>query len=295
SRPLLALADAARALAAGEADPARLVRSAPGELGEVGRAFTAMAATVRREEELRRAVVADVAHELRTPVTILRGQTEQLLDGVAEPTPQRLVSLHDEVLRLQRLTDDLATLSAADAAAVSLHPVATDLSDLVRDAVQAMASQFDDADLTVDLDAADSVVVLGDATRLTQVATNLLSNAIKFTPPGGHVTVTVRDGAQAELAVRDNGPGIPDEELPHVFERFWRGHDARSRGGSGIGLAVVQALVTAHGGEVTVARPGDGGTLVTVGLPRAGAPVRVDAGARPARALRPWHSQGRTG
>ena len=268
SRPLVALAAATRSFAAGDPEPERLLRPAPGELGDVGRSFTAMAATVRRQDELRRAVVADVAHELRTPVTILRGQTEQLLDGIATPTTARLVSLHDEVLRLERLTDDLAALSAADAAGLALHTVPVDLAKLTRSAVEAMTAGFDDAELHVALDTDDEVVVDGDATRLTQVVTNLLTNAAKFTPAGGTVTVTVaRDRDQAVLTVADTGPGIPADELPHLFERFWRGRGSGSRGGTGIGLAVVHALVTAHHGTVTADSPAGGGARLTIHLP----------------------------
>lgn len=271
SRPLVALATATRSFAAGDPNPERLLQPAPGELGDVARSFTAMAASVRRQDELRRAVVADVAHELRTPVTILRGQTEQLLDGIAPPTTAALVSLHDEVLRLQRLTDDLATLSAADAAGLALHTAPVDLAKLTRGAVEAMSATFDDAGLPVELDTADPVVVDGDATRLTQVVTNLLTNAAKFTPAGGTVTVTLgRDGTDAVLTVADTGPGIPADELPHLFERFWRGRAAGSRSGTGIGLAVVHALVTAHGGTVTADSPASGGARFTVRQPTVG-------------------------
>lgn len=270
SRPLRALADATRAFAAGDPHADTRLRPAPGELGEVGAAFTDMAATVRRQDELRRAVVADVAHELRTPITILRGQTEQLLDGITEPTEAHLVSLHDEVLRLGRLTDDLATLAAADAAGLTIHPDRVDLAALSRRAVEAMRSRFTDAALTVEVHAPVGVEVVGDATRLTQVVTNLLTNATKFTPPDGTVTVAVdRDETDAVLTVTDTGPGIAADELPHVFERFWRGRAAGGRSGTGIGLAVVTALVQAHHGAVTATSPAGGGACFTVRLPLA--------------------------
>lgn len=275
SLPLRALADATRAFAAGDPDPRTRLRPAPGELGEVAAAFTEMAAVVRRQDELRRAVVADVAHELRTPVTILRGQTEQLLDGLAEPTEARLVSLHDEVLRLGRLTDDLAALSAADAAGLALHPGPVDLGALTRRTVAAMSAQLTDADLTVVVDTGTGAEVAGDDARLTQIVTNLLSNAVKFTPPGGRVSVTAhRDGAEAVLTVTDTGPGIAADELPHVFERFWRGQAAGGRSGTGIGLAVVDALVHAHHGTVTATSPAEGGARFTVRFPIAERPNR---------------------
>ena len=267
SRPVAALTAATRAFAAGDPHASQLVRPGPGELGELGAAFTSMAATVRRQDDLRRSVVADVAHELRTPVTVLRGQTEALLDGIASPTPHQLVSLHDEVLRLERLTDDLATLSAADAAGLSLHTEPTDLGALARRAIDSLATVFDDAGVALRVDVADEVVVAGDDTRLNQVVTNLLTNAAKFTPNGGMVTISVAcDGPHATLTVADTGPGIPAEDLPHVFDRFWRGKSARGHRGTGIGLAVVEALVTAHGGTVTAESPHDGGARFTVQL-----------------------------
>lgn len=274
SRPLVALSAATRSFAAGEPHPERLIRPAPGELGEVGDAFIAMAAALRREDELRRAVTADVAHELRTPVTILKGQTEQLLDGIAEPTTARLVSLHDEVLRLERVTDDLATLSAADAAGLSLQLGRVDLTDLARQAVEAMNAQFADADLATTLEVAEPVLVRGDATRLTQVTTNLLTNAVKFTPAGGAIAVNVHpDRHDAVLTVTDTGPGISAQDLPHIFDRFWRGDTARTRHGTGIGLSVVQSLVTAHGGTVMASTPATGGTRFEVRLPLERPPV----------------------
>ena len=268
SRPLLALTDAARAVAAGEREPDALPNTAPGELGRLSRAFADMAAQLRRQERLRRAVIADVSHELRTPVTILRGQTEALLDGIAEPTPDRLVSLHDEVLRLGRLTDDLATLSAADAAGITLRPADVDLGELTRRAAEAMRGHLHDAGLRLEIATAEPVHAQADAERVTQMIANLLTNAAKFTPAGGGVTVSLaRSGGEAVLTVADTGPGIPADELPHVFERFWRGRSAGTRSGSGVGLAVVQALVTAHGGNVGVTSPPGGGARFVVRLP----------------------------
>jgi two-component system sensor histidine kinase BaeS len=267
TRPLTALAEAAGALERGEPNPSARLRPGPGELGQVSRAFARMADSLRREDDLRRAVVADVAHELRTPVTILRGGTEQLLDGLAAPTPERLSSLHDEVLRLERLVDDLAALAAAESSGLSLHRAPVDIGALAANAVNALGAQFEDAQLDAGLDT-EPVTVNGDATRLNQVVTNLLTNAIKFTPPDGHVTVSAhRVDGTAVLAVTDTGPGIPEDELPRVFDRFWRGSAARTRHGSGIGLAVVAELVAAHGGTVTAANaPGSGATF-TVTLP----------------------------
>jgi len=267
TRPLTALAAAAGAVGRGEPDAEKLLRPGPGELGQVSAAFAAMARNLRREDQLRRDMVADIAHELRTPVTILQGGTEELLDGIADPTPGMLTSLHDETLRLGRLVDDLATLAAAQAAALTLHKAPADLGKIAADAAKALAPQFAEAGLRLNLDTAPAVVIADEA-RLTQVATNLLTNAVKYTPPGGQVTVTTcTDTEAARLTVTDSGPGIPAADLPHVFERFWRGTGTKARSGAGIGLAVVAELAAAHGGTVSAASPPGGGAIFTVTLP----------------------------
>ena len=284
TRPLVRLRDATRALEAGDAQSRVGGHGAPGELGEVAEAFDRMAATLSREDQLRRALVADVAHELRTPVTILRAHTEQMLDDATSETGRRvppggvaqLASLHDEVLRLARLVEDLETLSAAEAAGLSLHRRCLDLADVAERALDLLAPQFEAADVGVAHDLSPSLGD-GDPGRLRQVVVNLLSNALKFTPVGGRVAVTVDvDGSLVRLAVADSGPGIPEEDLPHVFERFWRGARDQSASGSGIGLAVVAALVEAHGGRVLVRSEEGTGTEFTVWLPRSTGPLPDD-------------------
>lgn len=267
TRPLKALAAAAGALERGEDGAEKLLRPGPGELGQVSAAFAKMAASLRHEDQLRRAMVADIAHELRTPVTILQGGTEELLDGIADPTPGKLTSLHDETLRLGRLVEDLAILAAAQAAALTLHRAPADLGKIAAAAAEALAPQFAEAGLRLHLDTAPAPVSADEA-RLAQVATNLLTNAVKYTPPGGQVTVSTRaDDRAARLIVSDTGPGIPQADLPHVFERFWRGSGADRRSGAGIGLAVVAELAAAHDGTVTAASPPGGGAVFTVTLP----------------------------
>lgn len=267
TRPLTALAAAASAVERGDPDAARLLRPGPGELGQVSAAFAAMAATLNREDELRRAVVADTAHELRTPVTILRGGTEELLDGLAEPTPAKLTSLHDEVLRLDRLVEDLSTLAAAQSATLTLRRTETDLAKVAAHAAGELQPLFEDADVHLAVDT-EPAPVHADPDRVTQIITNLLTNAAKFTPPGGQVTLATRpSGATARLTVTDTGPGIPATDLPHVFERFWRGPTATGQAGTGIGLAVAAELAAAHGGTLTATSPPGGGARFTLTLP----------------------------
>jgi signal transduction histidine kinase len=266
TRPLVTLTAAARDVAEGSRD--RVDIHAPGEIGELASAFDTMVTALDRQDELRRAVVADVAHELRTPLTILQGACEALQDGLEAPTPERLASLHDEILRLARLVEDLEALAAAEAAGLHLERAPVDLASVVDDAVRSLADQAADAGvaLTTDL---QSVAIDGDASRLRQVAVNLVTNAIKFSPRGGEITITVAPlEGLARLEVRDNGPGVPADDIPHVFERFWRGRGATSTSGSGIGLAVVAQLVRAHRGQVRVANLADGGACFTVLLPR---------------------------
>ena len=266
TRPVTALTTAAGDLAAGRRD-ARVEVDGPGELRTLAEAFNDMADNLDREDELRRNLVADVAHELRTPLTILQGSTEALLDGVDEPTPDVLGSLNDEVTRLRRLVADLETLAAAEAAGLQLHTDHLDLADVVAEAVDLLRPLADDGDLALTADTSPAPVI-GDADRLHQIAVNLIANAVKFTPAGGSVTIRTRtDQMSAVLEVVDTGPGIPPDDLPHVFERFWRGANRSKASGSGIGLAVVAELTAAHHGIVTAENAAGGGARFVVTLP----------------------------
>ena len=267
TRPIGRLIAVTRSMAAGDrASRAGDVRGL-GELRELAAAFDQMADTLDREDQIRRDMVADVAHELRTPIAVLQAGHEALLDGVAEPTPEELSSLRDEVLRLARMVGDLQTLAAADAAALHLSRSQRDLADIAAAAAASLARRFEAA--AVDLDRQLSpVLVLADPHWLHQVVTNLLTNAVKFTPAGGRVTVSTRQaGADAVLEVADTGIGIPAEELPRVFDRFWRGQRSGQTSGSGIGLTIAAELARAHGGELTAASAEGAGTTMTLTLP----------------------------
>jgi two-component system sensor histidine kinase BaeS len=268
TRPIAALTTAAGDLAAGRRDT-RVETDGPGELRTLAEAFNAMADHLDTEDRLRRNLVADVAHELRTPLSILQGSTEALLDGVDRPTPEVLGSLNDEVGRLRRLVGDLETLAAAEAVTLRRRADLVDLAAVARSAVDLLSPLADDRSTEMRIEA-ESAPVTGDADRLHQVALNLIANALKFTPAGGTITVsTSSNGSVACLEVADNGPGIPEDELPHVFERFWRGTNRDAAGGSGIGLAVVAELIAAHHGTVSVENVSGGGARFTVTLPAA--------------------------
>jgi two-component system, OmpR family, sensor histidine kinase BaeS len=269
TRPVERIIAVTRAMARGERSSRVGQLAAASELRELAEAFDQMADALDRQEQLRRDLVADVAHELRTPVAVLQAGHEALLDGVAEPTPDQLTSLRDEVLRLARMVGDLQTLAAADAAALQLTRSRCDLDDLAADAVASLAGQFEAAGIALER-SLTRVEVMADPRWLHQVITNLLTNALKFTPSGGRVTVAAGpDGAQAVLTVTDTGTGIPADELPHIFDRFWRGREAAQTSGSGIGLAVAAELAQAHGGELTASSEPGRGTQMTLTLPRA--------------------------
>jgi two-component system, OmpR family, sensor histidine kinase BaeS len=267
SRPVAHIISVTRAMGRGVRTARVGEVRAPDELAELGTALDQMADRLDRQEQLRRDLVADLAHELRTPIAVLQAGHESLIDGFAEPTPEQLVSLHDEVLRLARMVDDLQALAAADAAALHLRLRPGDLAHVAASASDSLASRFGAAGLTLDR-SLERAEILADPRWLHQVVTNLLTNALKFSPAGSSVRIDVRRaGPEAVLQVTDSGVGIPAGELPHIFDRFWRGRDAAHISGSGIGLAVAAELVTAHGGQLTASSEPGRGTQMTVTLP----------------------------
>lgn len=281
TRPLAAMANAARRFAAGERT-ARAAVKAPGELGEVAGALDAMADEVVRAEQVRRSLAADVAHELRTPLAALQAGLEELRDGLQQPDAERLGLLHDQSLRLGRVVQDLADLSAAESAAMSLHPVATDLAQVARGALATLRPHFDAAGVQVRDDITTAIPTYADPDRLHQAIANLLTNAARYCRPGDRVNVRAyTDGAAAVVQVADTGPGISADELPRVFDRLWRGRQSRGVAGSGIGLAVARELITAHGGSISAESPPSGGTTMTIRLPLVGRRA-ADAGTREA-------------
>ena len=269
TRPVARLMTVTRAMAAGDRAARVGEIRAAGELRELAAAFDQMAGTLDREEQIRRDLVADLAHELRTPIAVLQAGHEALLDGVAEPTPAELASLRDEVLRLARMVADLQTLAAADAAVLHLARRSCDLADIAADAADSLARRFEAAGIALQQQLSPAPV-LADPHWMHQVITNLLTNALKFTPPGGRVTAsTGRAGPLAVLRVTDTGVGIPAEDLPRIFDRFWRGQYATQVSGSGIGLAIAAELAQAHGGHLSAASEPSRGTEMLLTLPAA--------------------------
>lgn len=263
SRPLVNLTAATKSVAAGDLTVSVPVRSR-GEIRELAISFNSMTEKLALAEELRRNLTADVAHELRTPLTVVRGKLEGMLDGVYPTSSGHLTPILDEIKLLTRLVDDLHLLSLAEAGQLSLEKRAIDIVPLLRDARVNFSPQAADrgVELAFDLpgDQLDEFVVevLADERRIAQVLGNLLTNALRHTPSGGCVTIAVvPEGEMARVTVTDTGAGIPPDDLPHIFERFWRGEKSRSRagGGAGLGLAIAKHLVHAHGGEIGVISP----------------------------------------
>jgi two-component system OmpR family sensor kinase/two-component system sensor histidine kinase BaeS len=268
--PLGRLTRAAQAVADGDLSQ-RVDAQSKDEIGELGRAFNGMTASLAEAEALRKNLMADVAHELRTPLTVVQGNLQAILDGVYPLEMAQVASLYDETRLLTRLVDDLHELALADAGQLRLEREPVDLGLLARTAVDSLAPAAEAAGVTLTLKVDEHApTVVGDAGRLAQVLRNLLSNALRHTPAGGRLSVRVAStGGDALLEVSDTGTGIPPEDLPHVFDRFYRSEKSRGRGtgGAGLGLAIARQLVAAHGGQIQVTSPPGQGATFTITLP----------------------------
>lgn len=253
TRPLGRLRDAARKLAQGELSQ-RVEVDSGDEIGELAQAFNEMAGSLQRVEELRKNMVADIAHELRTPLAVIRGHLEALQDGVFAPTEENIGVIHEETLLLARLVDDLRDLALADAGQLEIERGPVDLAALISKVVTGVRTRASEKDVLLVEEVPERLPeVRADAQRIAQVVSNLLSNGITYTPSGGKVTVAAKEvDGWVEVRVADTGPGIPPEEMPYLFERFYRSDRSRSRaqGGSGLGLAIAKQLVEAHGGRI---------------------------------------------
>ncbi len=268
SRPLRRIRTSAEAMASGDLE-ARVEEAGDNELRSVAHALNRLAESLQHEEELRKTSVADLAHELRTPVMGLLGRIEAAQDDVLEDRTANLAAMHNETSRLTRLLDDLSALAEAERPGLLLTLEPVDLATVAVAQLHAFNHSFAAKGILL-TDDLQSTFVSGDAKRLAQIVVNLLSNALRYTDAGGKVTVTVRQvGEEAVLEVADTGIGIPAADLPHVFSRFWRGDASRSRatGGAGIGLAIVRELAFAHGGRVTVDSTELQGSVFRVAIP----------------------------
>jgi signal transduction histidine kinase len=268
--PIEALTAAAQRLEAGDLSQ-RVEITSHDEIGDLAHAFNAMADGLARLEELRRNLVGDVAHELRTPLSNIRGYLEAIQDGVVEPGPDIVDSLYEEAMLLHRLVDDLQELALAEAGQLRLERRPVALADVVDRAVGAVHPRAEAGGITLRVDVADDLPLVDvDPQRIGQVLRNLLDNALAHTPASGEIVVAASLAEHwIEVRVRDTGVGIAPEDLPYVFERFYRADRSRARatGGTGLGLAIARHWVEAHGGEIRVESAVGQGTCFTLTLP----------------------------
>jgi signal transduction histidine kinase len=268
--PVKALAGATRKFGKGDFSH-RVDFKDRGEIGELGRSFNTMADDLERNERLRRNMVADVAHELRTPISNLRGYLEAISDGLVKPDEATIHSLSEEASSLSRLVDDLQELSLADAGELRLIFQPEDISRLIRETITALQAEAAAKSLTMSASLPATLPEVNiDSHRIKQVLYNLLDNAVAHTGPEGRITVTAwQEEDRVYISVADTGEGIPAEDLPLIFERFYRVDKSRTRstGGTGLGLTIVKRLVEAHGGRIDArSKPGQGATF-TFSLP----------------------------
>jgi two-component system, OmpR family, sensor histidine kinase BaeS len=277
-QPVVALTRAARRMAQGDLTQQVSVNG-DDELAELGQAFNHMANSLRNAEENRRQMTADIAHELRNPLAVQRAQLEAMQDGVYPVTQANLQPVLDQNLFLTHLVEDLRTLALADAGQLSLERVPTDLLELVGRIVERFKPRAESLGISLLLDSSAepqgaAAQMYLDPLRIEQILGNLLSNAMRYTPQGGVIMLKPsRSGNTVQIKVQDSGPGIAPDDLPHIFERFYRADKARSRaeGGSGLGLAIARQLAEMQGGTLTAANAPQGGAIFTLSLPNASA------------------------
>lgn len=269
-RPISELRHAAQRLAQGDLGQRVPVRGND-ELADLARTFNQMAGSLQKSQESRRAMTADIAHELRTPLAVQRASLEALQDGIYPPSPENLTSLLEQNQLLNRLVEDLRTLALADAGQLILEPGPVNSAALLEQVTDRFQAQAHAHQVAIELKLAQGCPsIQADASRIEQILGNLLSNALRHTPAGGRILVSLGCSPEKiQIAIQDSGPGIPQESLPFIFERFYRADRSRSRseGGSGLGLAIARQLAEAHNGSLEAANSPEGGALFTLTLP----------------------------
>jgi len=272
TKPLRELTAATQAVAAGDLEQQVPVRSKD-ELGQLAEAFNQMNANLARARDLRQQMTADIAHELRTPLSVIMAHTEGIEDGVLPPSKETFQIIHDETLRLSTMVEDLRTLSLAEAGELGLTPCKISPGDILRQAAAAQSPRAMQRDITIDVEVESGLTdIMVDPDRMAQVFANLLDNALRYTPDGGQIILRAESSAQGvRLSTHDSGPGVEPSELSLIFNRFYRVDKSRQRdeGGSGLGLAIAKSIVERHGGQIQAkSKPGKGMTFI-IELPSA--------------------------
>ncbi len=263
--PLAEVIAAARAVAGGDLST-RVPVSGPDDLRVLSDSFNHMAASLEQNDRERRDMLADIAHELRTPLTVMRGRLEGIVDGIYPSNAEHITPALEETYLLERLVEDLRLLTLAESRQLHFEKSQVDLNELARHVIDLFQAEAEDRkiSLSAQTSAADASALL-DPQRTEQVVGNLLANALRYTPEAGRVWVTVEKAqGSVVLTVNDNGPGVPAEDLPSIFKRFWRAEKSRSRasGGAGLGLAIARQLVEAQGGQISARNLPEGGLQV---------------------------------
>jgi signal transduction histidine kinase len=275
AKPILIAGEAAQKIVriySGDTEPDRPIIRIPDkyrtrELAALSRSINTLAGELEEGERRQKQLVSDVAHELRTPLACLQGNVEAMLDGVYAPDRERLESCQEEILHLANLVQDLNTLTTLEWESITLNKTEFDLEKLLQITVEQWRQAADDKGIAINLNTRETLII-ADYDRIKQVFINILSNAIKYTDRGSiTISLTETENARCKISIADTGIGIPEDELPHVFDRFYRSDKSRNRstGGAGIGLTIAAAIVRAHGGTIE-AKNGKTGTVFTVAI-----------------------------
>ncbi len=270
-KPIRAMAAATHDIASGKYTT-RISFSSTDELGQLARDFNAMALTLEKHEKERRQWIADISHELRTPVAVLQGEIEALLDGIHQTTPETIHSLHAETLRLKRLVEDLYQISLSDLGTLTYHKENLDLIKTLRDSIQSYRTEFDRKGITLKENIPGSMKAIGfaDRERLKQLYANLLENSLKYTDAGGTLEIAAKiNGDFITIEFQDSKPGVSADDMERLFERFYRveGSRNRSSGGAGLGLTISKKIVDAHDGIISAHPSPLGGLLIRIKIP----------------------------
>ncbi len=269
TRPIRALTAAIHAMARGELRQSVAV-SSKDELGELAAAFNQMSAELDRLLKARRQMTADIAHDLRNPLTVIGGYLEFMQDGVLQPTAERLDAMQGEVQHLERLVEDLRTLSQADAGELVLNREAVSVPELLERAAQSYQPLAEKQGTNLKIETGQGLPsIQADPDRLARVLGNLISNSLRYTPAGGLITLKAQpeDGDRVKITVADNGNGIAPEALPYIFDRLYRADPARTSEELGLGLAIARSIVEVHGGSISAQSTQGKGTTISIVLP----------------------------